>query len=91
MKPIKLSDLNEDQKGHFAWRLDHKTVIGLVTACTIARGGHGDVVLADVFEWGGKSKQSAKIHARKCLNYSLEEAQRKLLEKPTQPVTGEKG
>ncbi len=77
-KPIKLSDLSEDQKGHFAWRMDAKTTIGYVTACAIARGNHGDVILTDVFEWGGRSKHSAKIHARKCLNYSAEEALRKL-------------
>lgn len=66
---IKLSDLTEKQKQHFAWRMDAKTSIGYITAGTIARGGHGDVNLDEVFMWGGMSERQAKIAATKCKRY----------------------
>jgi hypothetical protein len=45
----KLSELTETQKEHLAWRLDHKTVCGLLTASRIARGEFGDLDIIDIF------------------------------------------
>ncbi len=67
---IRLSDLTEKQKGHVAWRLDHKSACGYLTACHIARGDEGNLRLIDIFEnFGGMSKHAAKIHVRKVINY----------------------
>ena len=69
---MRISELNEDQKGHLAFRLDNKTGCGLVTACAVARGEHGDLDLTDVFElYGDKTPHSAKIHARKVINFRI--------------------
>ena len=66
-----ISDLNLDQRQHLAWRLDAKTSCGYITACRIARLGtefdNKDVF--DVFKWTGLSDRSAKIHARKVINF----------------------
>lgn len=67
---MNLSELSDHQKGHLAWRLDNKTGCGLITACSVARGDHGDFDLVDIFiRYGGKSSHSAKIHARKVINF----------------------
>lgn len=68
----RISQLTEDQKSHLAWRLDSKTCVGLLTAVRVARGDFGDDDLVRVFERAGRSTRSAKIHARKVLNYSTE-------------------
>ena len=69
---MKLSELNGSQKGHLVWRLDNKTGCGLLTACAIAKGKHGDFELTEIFEkYGDKSPHSAKIHARKVINFKL--------------------
>lgn len=69
---MKLSELNQLQKEHLAWRLDHKTACGMLTACRIARGELGNLELVNVFvRYGGKSKRSAMIHARKVAQFSL--------------------
>lgn len=72
---MKISELNEDQKCHLAWRLDHKTACGLLTACRIARGELGDMDLVEVFKWTGKTDRSAKIHARKVIDFKLIETE----------------
>ncbi len=69
---MKLSELNEDQKGHLAWRLDHKTGTGYITACCIARGQHGDLELVEIFKRAGMPEHAAKIHAHKVINYTIE-------------------
>ncbi len=74
----RISDLDYIQRSHFAWRLDHKTAMGLLTACAYARGEHGDLEIAEVFKIAGKSEHSAKIHAAKVLSYSLEQAKAKI-------------
>jgi hypothetical protein len=75
-----LKNLTEDQRRHLAWRLDHKTCCGLITACKIARGEKPELTnLVDIFRWAGKSELAAKIHARKVINYSVKEAEKKLL------------
>ena len=69
---MKLSQLNDVQKGHLAWRLDNKTSCGLLTAIAISKGNLGDIELAEIFEkYGGNSPHSAKIHARKVINFKL--------------------
>ena len=65
----RISQLNEEQKSHLAWRLDNKTYVGLLTAVRVARGEFGDDDLVRVFERAGKSTRAAKIHARMVLNY----------------------
>lgn len=66
---VRISELSEMQKQHLAWRLDHKTYVGYITACRIARGEFGDDTLLEVFTKAGKSEHAAKIHARKVLNF----------------------
>jgi len=67
----RISELTDEQRGHLAWRLDHKTYVGYLTACRIARGEFGDDDIISVFQCAGKSRRSAQIHARKVLNFSL--------------------
>ncbi len=67
---MKISELNEAQKQHLVWRLDHKTFMGLLTARRIARGEKGDLDLVEVFKLAERSDRSAKIHARKVINYA---------------------
>lgn len=72
MTNMKLSQLTEDQRGHMAWRLDHKTPCGMLTAMRVARMDMGDMDVAEVFmRWGGRSARSAKIHAAKCAKFVL--------------------
>jgi hypothetical protein len=66
---VKISQLNEAQRQHLIWRIDHKTGIGLITAGCIARGEHGDQELTEVFEKAGMRPHQAKIHARKVINF----------------------
>ena len=66
---MKIFELTQEQKGHLAWRLDHKTWIGLITAGRICRGEFGDLELVEVFKLADKTEHSAKIHARKVMNY----------------------
>lgn len=67
-----ISELSELQKGHLAWRLDYNTSCGYLTAGRIARGELGDLDLVEVFtEYGGRSDRSAKILARKVINFTL--------------------
>jgi hypothetical protein len=69
---MRLSDLTDKKKQHLAWRLDNKTGCGLLTACAVARGDHGDLELVDIFvQYGGRSLHSAKIHARKVINFRV--------------------
>ena len=66
---MKISELNQKQKEHLAWRLDHKTGLGYLTVCSIARGDYGDLDIIDIFVNEGKSKRSAKIHQTKIFNF----------------------
>lgn len=68
----KVKDLPIKNRQHMAWRLDHKTACGLLTACKIARceDDLGELPLNVVFEtFGGVSATSAKIHATKTINF----------------------
>ena len=66
---LKISDLTYGQKCHLAWRLDHKTGCGLITASRIAKGELGNLTLYEVFRKMGRSMRSAKIHATKVKNF----------------------
>jgi len=69
---MKLSELIEDQKGHLAWRLDAKTSCGYITACSVARGSHGDLDIVDIFvRYGDVSRRSALYHAKKVASFVL--------------------
>lgn len=67
-----ISTLNQEQRNHLAWRLDHNTFCGYITACAIARGDHiKDYTLNEVFEMFGMTPHQAKLHARKVINFKL--------------------
>lgn len=70
---MKLNELTEIKRSHFAWRLDHKTACGLLTACRIARleTEWNDKEVYEIFEWAGLTKRSAKIHAGKVERFEL--------------------
>lgn len=67
-----LSQLNEDQRGHLAYRLDHNTCCGLITASCVARGDHGDMDIVEIFQkYGDRSRRSALALAKKVENFSV--------------------
>ena len=66
---MKLSELTPTQLSHLVWRLDHKTGCGILTAMGLARLNYGDMDLVEVFGMFVASAHSAKIHARKVINY----------------------
>ncbi|SET40195.1 hypothetical protein SAMN05216326_12511 [Nitrosomonas marina] len=70
---MRLDQLNLVQRQHLAWRLDHKTACGMLTACQIARLGteFDSKQVFEVFIWAGKSERSAKIHAGKVERFTL--------------------
>lgn len=72
-----LSELPELNRQHLAWRLDSKTACGYLTACRIARleTQHKDMQVYEVFEWAGKTRHSAKIHAKKVVNFKVPNAE----------------
>lgn len=65
----RISELTISQKAHLAWRLDHKTYVGCLTASRIVRGEFGDDPINIVFQKANKSPHAAKIHARKVVNF----------------------
>lgn len=69
MQYPKLSEIKLIQREHLAWRIDHKTAIGYITAIKIARLQLGDNPINEVFERCGMSPHQAKIHARKVINF----------------------
>ncbi len=67
-----ISELTQIKREHLAWRLDNKTGCGLITACAVARGDHGDLDLVDIFKrYGDRNDRSAKIHAHKVMTFKL--------------------
>jgi len=65
-----ISQLTGDQKAHLAWRLDHKTPCGYLTACRVSRGENGNLRLDEVFKaYGNCTPHAAKIHATKVEKY----------------------
>lgn len=66
-----ISQLTQTQREHLAWRLDHKTYCGHLTACQIARGERGNMDLVKLFQMFGKTLHSAKIHAAKVRKFEL--------------------
>ncbi len=75
-KYVKISELNDEQKEHLAWRLDHRTYVGMFSASAIARGNHGDMNLVEVFEKADMTNHQAKIHATKVMNFKLTSVQK---------------
>jgi hypothetical protein len=70
---VKIFELDERQKSHLAWRLDHKTYCGYITAGHIARGNgeYGRSTLFDIFKSFECSDHSAKIHSKKVINFGI--------------------
>lgn len=67
---MKISELSKQQCGHLAWRLDHNTCCGFITARRIAYGELGDLDLIEVFmKYGNRSHRSAAILTRKVVEY----------------------
>ena len=66
-----IADLNDNQRSHLAWRLDHKTYCGLITACKIARleTKHKDEPIYKLFIEMGMTMRASKIHACKVINF----------------------
>jgi hypothetical protein len=69
---MKISELNEDQKGHLAYRLDHNTYCGFLTAARICNGEFGDLELEEVFKQAGKSPRWAKYYAKKVIEFNAD-------------------
>lgn len=69
----KVKELNRLQKGHLAWRLDHHTYCGFISAGRVSRGesGFGEKRINEVFENFEMTKHQAKIHATKVVNFEL--------------------
>ena len=70
---MKIKDLSELKGSHLAWRLDHKTACGYLTACKVARlqvSHMNNMEVYRVFMWAGCSELSARIHAGKVERYS---------------------
>ncbi len=65
----KISELSHDQKCHLAWRIDHKTAIGILTACRIARGQMGDMTTKEVFDKCEIPEHKAAFNARRVEKY----------------------
>ena len=74
---VKISELDNIQRGHLAWRLDHKTVCGYITATHIARGTgeYGNSTLFEIFKSFDCSDHSAKIHSKKVVDFKLKHVQ----------------
>lgn len=60
---MKISELNDDQKGHLVHLLDSKTHVGLITAGRIAAGEWGDEEIIDVFKKAGMSPGTSRRYA----------------------------
>ena len=67
---MNISELNWLGKNHLAWRLDNKTHVGILTAIQIVKGYNRDLDLVEVFLQAGCTPHSAKIQARKVINYN---------------------
>lgn len=67
---MRLSDLTDIQKSHLIWQLDHKTAMGLLTACRLVKGEAGNLEVVKLVKMGGRTDCSAKIHATKVRNYA---------------------
>lgn len=73
---IKVGQLTDLQKAHLAWRLDHKTYCGMISAIRIAKGKYlfnlkpsANCTLFEIFKAMELTDHAAKIHARKVIDY----------------------
>lgn len=72
---LRISELSRMQREHLVWRLDHKTAMGLLTAVRMVdKMEGGDLELVALFQLGGRSEHSAKIHARKVIDFTIDSA-----------------
>jgi hypothetical protein len=78
---MKISELNEDQKSHLAWRLEHNTYVGYGTACRIARGEFGDLTLEECFLKADKPLRWAKYFAQKVLDFKVSESRKQAMDR----------
>ena len=69
---MKISELNQEQRGHLGWRLDHHTAMGLITIGRLIRGEFGDDEIVDIFIKAGKTRRSALAHAKKVEQFYLQ-------------------
>lgn len=71
---MRISELSQAQREHLIWRLDHKTVIGLLTAVRIVdKMERGDLKLVVLFRLAGRSEHSVKVINFTILRVSLSE------------------
>lgn len=67
-----LSEMSEHHRSRLAWRLDHFTGCGYMTACRVCRLEHGDMNILEVLDkYGDMTPHQAKIHATKILGDSI--------------------
>ena len=74
---MKLSELSKEQRSHLAWRLDHNTACGYLTACRVANFDQGieedwigDLDLVQIFmQFGNRTHRSAVILAKKVIAF----------------------
>jgi len=69
----KVSELTNIQRSHLAWRLDHKTFCGYVTAGNIARGNgeYGEATLFEIFKSFDLTDAAAKIQSKKVVDFKI--------------------
>lgn len=75
---MKVRDLNEDQKGHLAWRLNTKTGWGM-SAARQAATEMLDTEVSEIFRLAGCTKRSAQAHARLVGEYVYSPEEKKAL------------
>lgn len=77
---MKVKDLNEDQRGHLVYRLDHNTRCGLLTAYHVAKDEkYAEMELEEVFQGFDRSPRSAKALAKKVEAFSVDVDEREPL------------
>ena len=69
---MKISELNDDQRGHLAYLLERNTYCGYGTSCRIAKGEFGDMSLEDAFQKADKSPRWAKYYAKKVMEFKID-------------------
>lgn len=80
---VKIKDLNDAQRVHLAWRLEYKAFCDMLSAIVIAQGEyaiHGKMsnncTLFEVFKIMGLTDHQAKIHAKKVIDFRLQEGEK---------------
>ena len=69
-----ISQLNQDQRNHLAWRLNAKTHCRPLVVAAVIRGDHGDLDIVDIFKSFGKcTERLAKAHVKKIKDFVVDE------------------